>query len=139
MRRGATSDGLPALIKTLRRLRRRANLPTCANGPGDPARSKRLGALLYLYRGGPPDPLAFQGELDPDELDALGDTTEDDRHLVNACLEAEAALLRRDFRRVERLLAADMFGEEEVDEVLDSGDVVAHAKEFQTLMALGLI
>lgn len=139
MRRGATSGGWRALIKTLRRLRQRRNRPTGGSGSGDPARSKRLGALLYLYRGSPPDPLAFQGELHPDELDSLADLTEDDRHLANACLEVEASLLRRDFRHVERLLASGMFGEEEVDEVLESGDVGRVAGELLALMALGLL
>lgn len=77
--------------------------------------------------------------MDADELDSLADLSEDDMHLANACLEVERELLRRDFRRVERLLTADMFGEEEVDEVLESGDVVPHAKELLALMALGLL
>jgi hypothetical protein len=117
--------------------RKAASYPT--SGSGDVFRSKRLGALLYLYRGSPADPLSFRGELHSDELDALADLTEEDMHLTNACLEVERDLLRRDFRRVERLLAADMFGEEEVDEVLERGDVVPHAKELLALMALGLL
>jgi hypothetical protein len=136
-----TRRGWRVRIRTWRRSLRRGNRtrPTGPTGSGDPARSKRLGALLYLYRGSPSDPLAFRGELDAAELDSLADLSEDDMHLANACLEVERELLRRDFRRVERLLASDMFGEEEVDEVLESGDVVPHAKELLALMALGLL
>ena len=146
MRRGGTRSGWSAAIKTWLRSRgtkirslgrTAASSPTA--GSGDPARSLRLGALLYLYRGGPVDPLQFGGELDADELDALADLSDDDMHLANACLSVERQLLRRDFRRVERLLAADMFGEEEVDEALERGDVVKHADEFLALMALGLL
>jgi hypothetical protein len=64
-------------------------------------------------------------------------------HLANACLEVEAwhdrRELRRDFRLVERLLAADLFGEEEVAEVIERGDVLEHPTEFLALMALGLL
>lgn len=136
--------GLRARIKTWRRSRRRENRPVSTDfQSGDPARSKRLGALLYLYRGGPADPLARQGELDPDEIDALADLTEEDMHLANACLAVENWSLprecRRELRLVERLLTADMFGEEEVAEVIESGDVAAHAKELLALLALGLL
>lgn len=145
MRKGWTSSGWLARIKTWRRSRKRATsagypASSCPpSGSGDVHRSKRLGALLYLYRGSPADPLAFRGELHSDELDSLSGLTEEDMHLANACLEVERELLRRDFRRVERVLAADLFGEEEVDEVLESGDVVPHAKEILALMALGLL
>lgn len=37
------------------------------------------------------------------------------------------------------LLAADMFGEEQVDEVIESGDVGRHASELLALMKLGLL
>ena len=144
-----TRSGWRARIRTWMRLRRRGNQSagrpefSPASGNGDPARSKRLGALLYLYMGNPADPLALRDELDPDELASLAGLTEEDRHLVNACLEVEAWVrprqIRREIKLVERLLAADMFGEEEVDEVLESGDVVPHAKELLALMALGLL
>jgi hypothetical protein len=145
MRRGETSSGWLARIKTWTRSRKQATsdgypVSNCLpSGSGNVYRSKRLGALLYLYRGSPADPLAFRGELHSDELAALHDLTEEDMHLANACLEVERDLLRRDFRRVERLLAADMFGEEEVDEVLESGDVGPVAGELLALMALGLL
>jgi hypothetical protein len=145
MRKGWTSSGWIARIKTWRRSRKLQTsggyqASSCPpSGSGDVYRSKRLGALLYLYRGGPADPLAFRGELHSDELDSLADLTEEDMHLANACLEVERDLLRRDFRRVERLLAAGMFGEEEVDEVLESGDVGRVAGELLALMALGLL
>ena len=125
-RRRKSSDGSPA-----------SNCPTA--GSGDIGRSKRLGALLYLYRGSPADPLASRGELHNDELDSLADLTEEDMHLANACIEVEASLLRCDFGRVERLLAAGMFGEEEVDEVLERGDIGPVAGELLALMALGLL
>ena len=112
-------------------------------GSGDPARSKRLGALLYLYMGNPADPLSLRDELDPDELDSLADLTDDDRHLVNACLEVEAWVrpreIRREIKLVERLLAADMFGEEQIEDAIARGDVARHPREFLTLMALGLL
>ena len=98
--------------------------------------------MLYLYRGGPADPHAFRVELRADELDALAGLTEDDMHLANACLEVEASLLRRDFRRVEPLLAADMFGEDEVDEALERverGEAGRVASELLALMELGLL
>lgn len=145
MRRGWTRSGLCARIKTWMRswrLRSSGGFPASSclpSGSGDVHRSKRLGALLYLYRGSPADPLAFRGELHADELSALADLTEDDMHLANACLEVERDLLRRDFSRVERLLAAGMFGEAEVDEVLESGDVGRVAGELLALLALGLL
>lgn len=145
MRKGWTSRGWLARIRTWTRSRKRATsagypASSCPpSGSGDIHRSKRLGALLHLYRGSPTDPLAGQGELPLDQLAALGGLTEDDMHLANACLEVEASLLRRDFRHVERLLASDMFGEEEVDEVLESGDVGPVAGELLALLALGLL
>jgi hypothetical protein len=145
MRRGKTSGGLRARIKTWIGSRRLANpIPTTwRRGSGDPARSLRLGALLHLYRGGPTDPLAGQGELPLDQLAALGSVTEDDMHLANACLEVEAWLARANFRRVERLLAADMFGEEEAETRLNMAmkrdDLGCIAQEVIDLMSLGLI
>lgn len=130
------------MMRSLMRGNRRAGYPASSclpSGSGDVHRSKRLGALLYLYRGGHRDPLSFRSELHSDELAALADLSEEDMHLANACLEVERDLLRRDFRRVERLLAADMFGEEEVDEALERGDVGRVAGELLTLMALNLL
>ncbi len=110
-------------------------------GSGDPDRSLRLGALLHLYRAWPVDPLAFAGELDPDEQDALADLTEDDRQLVNACLVVERELLDGEWDAVAVLLAGDMFGEEEaddrLDEAMDSGELGRIAGEVTALMALG--
>jgi hypothetical protein len=150
MRRGATRSGWSAAIKTWLRSRRTksrlrgrvaAFSPTA--GSGDPARSVRLGALLYLYRGGPADPLAFRGELDADELDSLADLTDDDMHLANACLAVERELLNRDWRAVGLLLERGMFGAEEVDERFDAaverGELGLIAGEVLALMELGLI
>lgn len=153
MRRGATPSGWSAGIKTwwrsrrirsLRRGRLRGNSPPA--GSGDPARSLRLGALLHLYRGSPADALARRDELDPDELDALGDLTEDDMHLANACLEVDAWSLprevRRELRLVERALAADLFGEGELVKALETGSYAASReglRGMQALMRLGLL
>lgn len=100
-------------------MRRRRSRIAGGTGSGDPARSKRLGALLYLYRAGPADPLTFQGELDPDELDALADLTEDDMHLANACLEVERESLDQEWLWVRLLLKRGMFGVEEAEAEFD--------------------
>lgn len=79
----------------------------------------------------------------PGDLDALAGLTDDDMHLANACLAVERELLDRDFRQVERLLAAGMFGEEEVDErfeaALERGELGAIAGELIALERLGLL
>ena len=153
MRKGETPSIWSARIKTWLRSRRtkspslgrpRGNSPTA--GSGDPARSLRLGALLHLYRVSPDDPLARRDELDPDELDALADLTEDDMHLTNACLEVEAWSLprevRRELRLVERALAAGLFGEEELEAALDTGSYTGSReglRGMQAVMRLGLL
>ncbi len=147
MSRGGTPRGWSARIKTwMRSLRRRdrsggnlASSPT--SGSGDVGRSKRLGALLYLYQGGHHDPLQFRDELHADELDALADLTEEDMHLTNACLEVERELLSQEWAAVKRLLARDMFGEEEadarLDDAMDRDELGAIAGEVLALMSLG--
>jgi hypothetical protein len=150
MRRGGTRSGWSAAIKTWLRSRRTksrllgripASSPTA--GSGDPARSVRLGALLYLYRGGPADPLAFRGELDADQLDSLADLTEDDMHLANACLAVERDLLNDGWRAVGLLLERGMFGEEEaearLDAALERDELGRIASEVIALMQLGLL
>jgi hypothetical protein len=140
-----TRSGWLARIRTWRRSRRRTNPtpPTGPTGAGDLARSKRLGALLYLYMESPADPLAVRDELDPDELEAFRDISDEDMHLANACLEVERWAkpreIRREIKLVERLLAADLFGEEEVTEAIERGEALEHPTEFLTLMALGLL
>lgn len=151
MRRAGTPRGLSARIRTWSRswlTRSRAGggrqtattFPTC--GDGDVAtRSKRLAALLYLYRGEHPDPLQFKGELHSDELEALADLTEEDRYLANACLEAERALLDREWEAAGLLLERGMFGEDEADAAMDqaiqSGNIGAIAGEVAALLSLG--
>lgn len=59
-------EGAPQGAPRRRRSRRGNQTPmTGPTGPGDPAPSKRLGALLYLYRESPDDPLALQSEWTP--------------------------------------------------------------------------
>lgn len=117
--------------------RPRGNYPTS----GDDTRSLRLGALLYLYRGSPAEPLAFRGELDADQLSALADLTEDDRHLANACLAVERELLDAEWEQAAVLLAGGMFGEEEADrrfdEAVERDELGRIANEVIALMALG--
>lgn len=147
MRRDRTRLGWPARIKIWMRSRKRANsggypASSCpTSGSGDVFRSKRLGALLYLYRGGHSDPLRFSDELHPDELDALADLTEDDMHLANACLEVERELLNREWQAAGKLLAGHMFGEEEadakLDEAMEQDELGAIAGEVLALMRLG--
>jgi hypothetical protein len=150
MRRGAIRSALSAAIKTWLRSRRtksrfrgrrRAFSPT--SGSGDPARSLRLGALLYLYRGSPGDPLAFRGELDADELDSLADLTDDDVRLAEACMTVERQLLDREWEAVGVLLAGGMFGEEEadarLDEAMERDELGRIAGEVIALMQLGLL
>lgn len=148
MRRGATPSGWSAGIKTWMRSRLpKSRLAGCRPGfsrtAGDDTRSLRLGALLYLYRGSPADPLAFAGELDADELVALGDLTDDDRHLVNACLAVERELLDEEWESVAVLLAGDMFGAEEADarfdEAIENDELGRIADEVIALMQLGLL
>jgi hypothetical protein len=143
MRKGWTTRGWLARIRTWTRSRKRvttAGYPASScppSGSGDVSRSKRLGALLYLYRGGHRDPLRFRDELHPDELDSLADLTEDDMHLANACLEVERQLAQQEFRWAERLLAGDLFGEEEVDEALERGDL--DRRDIAAMWLLGLL
>ena len=149
MRRGTTRRGWGARIKTWRRSRRRrraAGYPASSSPTSGSAivwRSARLGALLCLYRGGHRDPLSFRGELHPDELASLADLTEDDRHLVNACLEVERELLDREWQLVSLLLAGGMFGDEEAGarlrEAAKRGEVGSIARELGALMDLGLL
>jgi hypothetical protein len=79
--------------------------------------------------------------LDPDELDALTDITEDDMHLANACLSVERELLNSEWESVAVLLAGGMFGEEEADarfdEALERDNLGYIAGEVIALMALG--
>lgn len=146
MRRGATRSGWSAAIRTWLRSRRtksrfrgrlRANFPSA----GSDTRSLRLGALLHLYRGSPAEPLAFRGELDADELDALADLTDDDVALLNACLAVERELLDEEWAQAAVLLAGGMFGEEEADarfdEALERDELGRIANEVIALMALG--
>jgi hypothetical protein len=147
MRKGATPSGWSAGIKTWLRSRRtqsrslgrlRVFFPTA----GDNTRSLRLGALLYLYRGSPAEPLQFRGELDYDERDALADLTDDDMHLANACLAVERELLDEEWEAVAVLLAGGMFGEEEaedrLDEAMENDELGRVADEVLALMRLGL-
>jgi hypothetical protein len=110
---------------------------------GSDTRSLRLGALLYLYRGSAADPLAFVGELDADEHVALGDLTDEDRHLVNACLTVERELLDEEWESVAVLLAGGMFGEEEagdrLDHAMENDELGRIADEVIALMQLGLL
>jgi hypothetical protein len=106
---------------------------------GDTTRSRRLGALLYLYAGGPPDPLALRDELHRDELDALADLTEDDRHLANACLALEAHLRRRQFAAVERLLAVGVFSPLDAPAHLAALPPAAKGRAAEDLLFLGLV
>ena len=147
MRRGGTVSGWLARIKTWRRSRRQesaAGYPASSyptSGSGDVFRSKRLGALLYLYRGGHSDPLRFRDELHPDELDCLADISEDDMHLVNACLEVEAWMLKQEWAAADRLLAGGMFGADEadakLDEAMEHDNLGRIAGEVVALMELG--
>ena len=147
MRRGSTRRGWGARIRIWRRSRRRrkaAGFPASSSPTsGDPLRSARLGALLYLYRGGHREPLSFRGELHADELAALADLTEDDRQLTNACLEVERELLDREWQLVSLLLAGGMFGDEEAGarlrEAAKRGEVGSIARELGALMDLGLL
>jgi hypothetical protein len=127
------------VTKSRPRGRRRGGYPPA----GSDTRSVRLGALLYLYRGSPVEPLQFRGELDADELDALADLTEDDMHLVNACLAVERELLDEEWGSVAVLLAGDMFGEEEadarLDEAMERDELGRIAGEVIALMQLGLL
>ena len=144
MRKGGMRSGLSAAIKTWLRSRRTGSRSAGnpASSPTSSERSKRLGALLYLYRGGG-DPLAFSGELHSDELESLADLTDDDRHLANACLELERELLNREWRSADRLLAGGMFGAEEadakLDEALENDELGRIAGEVIALMQLGLL
>src|SRR4051794_24420116 len=84
-RNGATMNGdgtwrgLSARIRTWMRLLRRGNRTPMIGpaGSGDPPQ-QAFGALLYLSRGGPADPLARRDGLDLDELGSLADLSEDD-------------------------------------------------------------
>ncbi len=149
MRRDGTPSGWSAGIKTWLRSRRtkgrlRGRTPASCppTGSGDPDRSKRLGALLYLYRGGG-DPLQFRGELHADELDSLADLTDDDVSLAEACMAVERQLLNREWRSVGLLLERDMFGAEEVDarldEAIEQDELGRIAGEVIALMQLGLL
>jgi len=86
--------------------------------------------------------MEFWDELPDNEQDALAELDDEDRHLVNACLEVEAWLARRNFRRVEGLLAHGMFGEREAAERLRAasaeGELGLIARDLADLMDLGL-
>lgn len=148
MRRGGTPGGWGAGIKTWLRSRRtrsrslgrrRGNSRTV----GDDTRSLRLGALLTLYRGSPAEPLQFRDDLPLAQLAALADLTDDDRHLVNACLVVEREMLEEEWEAVAVLLAGGMFGEEEaedrLDEAIENGELGLIAGEVLALMQLGLL
>jgi hypothetical protein len=146
MSRGATPSGWSAGIKTwlrsrLTRSRCRGRLRGFFPTAGSDTRSLRLGAVLYLYRGSPAEPLQFRGELHVEELDALADLTDDDRHLVNACLAVERELLDEEWESVAVLLAGDMFGEEEaedrLDEAMENDELGLIAREAIALISLG--
>jgi hypothetical protein len=57
---------------------------------------------------------------------AVGEPSQDDWHLLNACLEVERWALRRECRMAQHLLLYEMFGEEELCEALGRDDLGPH-------------
>ena len=107
-----------------------------ASQSGDPARSKRLAALLHLHRGAVAHPAELWG-VPIDQHAALAGLTEEDMHLLNACLVVEHELLERECLMAQHLLAYDMFGEEELCEALERDDL--DRRHLAAMYGLGLL
>lgn len=102
-------------------------------------RAGRMDVLLKVFGNRHIPPGECIAHMSLDELDSLENATEDDRLLVNACLELETEIVARDWCKLERLMEAGVLVGRYPDPMLSHLSMPRRARAISDLIRLGWI